>query len=105
MSPPTNSAPEFDSAYLEGERETPQHPTVAETGALGTSPRGPGPSSGQLQRRESDANRRIVRLSSFGGEGLVAKPVEGNGGNGVGVGVGNGVGNGNGSGSAIADDE
>lgn len=64
------------SAYLEGSAgETPAHPTVAETGALSVSPgHGPGPSTGQLQRRESIPSNRIIRLASFGGEGLVAKP-------------------------------
>lgn len=63
-----------ESAYLDNE---PQHPTVAETGSLGTSPiQGPGPRMGQLKRRESEPmpQRRIIRLASFGGEGLVAKP-------------------------------
>jgi hypothetical protein len=63
-----------ESAYLDNE---PQHPTVAETGELGSSPRqGPGPRMGQLKRRESEPmpQRRIIRLASFGGEGLAAKP-------------------------------
>ncbi|BEJ02240.1 hypothetical protein CcaverHIS631_0700350 [Cutaneotrichosporon cavernicola] len=60
-----------ESAYLDNE---PQHPTVAETGSL--SRPGPGPRAGQLKRRESEPmpQRRIIRLASFGGEGLVAKP-------------------------------
>jgi hypothetical protein len=55
-----------ESAYLDNE---PQHPTVAETGERGSSPRqGPGPRMGQLKRRESEPmpQRRIIRLASFG---------------------------------------
>lgn len=61
------------SGYLDPVAETPSHPTVAETGVLAND-HGPGPATGQLQRRESQPGRRIVRLASFGGEGLVAKP-------------------------------
>lgn len=81
MSPPPNANPEIDidTAYLD-KGEEPQHPTVAETGAPPSHPlAGPGPMTGQLKRRESDAKRRIIRLASFGGEGLVNKPVEGEG--------------------------
>lgn len=62
-----------DSAYLDGTAEQPSHPTVAETGTFSPG-HGCGPMSGQLQRRESVSGRRIIRLASFGGEGLDAKP-------------------------------
>ncbi|KAL7424824.1 hypothetical protein Q5752_000508 [Cryptotrichosporon argae] len=63
-----------DSAYLDAGAgaEPASHPTIAETGALGSP--GAGPKTGQLARRESDANREIIKLSSFGGEGLQIKP-------------------------------
>lgn len=67
----------MESAYLDTEM-VPQHPTVAETGEFQpSSPHaGPGPRAGQLKRRESEPmpQRRIIRLASFGGEGLAAKP-------------------------------
>ncbi|WOO79395.1 uncharacterized protein LOC62_02G002918 [Vanrija pseudolonga] len=67
-----------DSAYLnagDAPVEPPSHPTVAETGTFATSfGHGDGPTHGQLQRRESDVKRRIIRLASFGGEGLKIKP-------------------------------
>jgi hypothetical protein len=72
--PGASMGTDSSAGYLE-EAPAPSHPTVAETGALSTSPgHGPGPSHGQLQRRESQVGRRIIRLASFGGEGLVAKP-------------------------------
>lgn len=79
-SPPLRStdgvgrAGDSPSGYLDEEAPAPLHPTVAETGALASPTGGPGPSHGQLQRRESQPTRRIIRLASFGGEGLVAKP-------------------------------
>jgi len=75
-SPDGSMAVDSPSGYLDGnDAPAPSHPTVAETGALCISPgHGPGPSHGQLQRRESQVGRRIIRLASFGGEGLVAKP-------------------------------
>lgn len=64
-----------DSAYLDGSGtgEQPSHPTVAETGTFSPG-HGCGPMSGQLKRRESKTGQRIIRLASFGGEGLDAKP-------------------------------
>jgi hypothetical protein len=51
---------------------------VAETGTLSpqTSREGPGPIKGQLKRVEVDkeAPREIIKLGSFGGEGLQKKP-------------------------------
>ena len=60
--------------------EPASHPTVAETGSLSKSPvpgQGPGPKSGQLERREKKTGEGIIKLGSFGGEGLVAKPPPG----------------------------
>lgn len=72
-----NAADPFapDSAYLDssGTGEQPSHPTVAETGTFSPG-HGCGPMSGQLKRRESKSGQRIIRLASFGGEGLDAKP-------------------------------
>jgi hypothetical protein len=70
------------SAYLDGGMpiEPASHPTVAETGSLSKSPstgEGPGPKSGQLERREKKTGEGIIKLGSFGGEGLVAKPPPG----------------------------
>ena len=63
------------SSYLD-EGEVPQHPTVAETGVLATSPStGPEDRSGQLKRVEGgERHDGIIKLGSFGGEGLTAKP-------------------------------
>ena len=68
-----------DSAYLDtGLSESPSHPTVAETGTLSpqVSRDGPGPKQGQLKRVEVDKGspREIIKLGSFGGEGLEMKP-------------------------------
>ncbi|KAL1409462.1 hypothetical protein Q8F55_003445 [Vanrija albida] len=75
---PLNVPGNADSAYLstgDAPVEPPSHPTVAETGTFATSfGHGDGPVQGQLQRRESDVKRRIIRLASFGGEGLKIKP-------------------------------
>lgn len=38
---------------------------------------GPGPRSGQLERKERKQGEGIIKLGSFGGEGLVAKPPPG----------------------------
>lgn len=48
------------------------HPTVAETGIpVDTSYGGPGPATGQLERREKpEAGQGVVRLNSLGGAGL-----------------------------------
>ena len=48
------------------------HPTVAETGIpVDNSQQGPGPATGQLERREKpDAGQGVVRLNSLGGAGL-----------------------------------
>jgi hypothetical protein len=80
---------ETDTPYLDsGPVETPSHPTIAETGTLNlTSSREGGgsgqesdatggPISGQLKRVERKEGDGIVKLGSFGGEGLVAKPVK-----------------------------
>ena len=70
-----------DSAYLLDAgtpHEPASHPTVAETGALAKS--GPGPMSGQLKRVEGGERKNgkgIIKLGSFGGEGLAAKPAAG----------------------------
>lgn len=70
----------LDSAYLDNNPggEPSSHPTVAETGSLARSPSnedgGPGPKSGQLARKERKQGEGIIKLGSFGGEGLVAKP-------------------------------
>lgn len=63
------------SSYLD-EGEVPQHPTIAETGVLAASPRtGPEDKSGQLKRVEGgERHDGIIKLGSFGGEGLMAKP-------------------------------
>jgi len=53
--------------------DAPSHPTVAETGIPvdGSANGGPGPSSGQLQRRDKPSpGEGVVRLNSLGGEGL-----------------------------------
>jgi hypothetical protein len=53
----------------------PSHPTVAETGIPvdASANGGPGPSSGQLQRRDKPSpGEGVVRLNSLGGEGLQA---------------------------------
>lgn len=71
----------IDSAYLDNGAggEPSSHPTVAETGSLVRSPSqtGPGPKVGQLERKERKQGEGIIKLGSFGGEGLVAKPVPG----------------------------
>ena len=38
---------------------------------------GPGPKSGQLERKEKKHGDGIIKLGSFGGEGLIAKPIGG----------------------------
>ncbi|CAD6591321.1 MAG: hypothetical protein TREMPRED_006070 [Tremellales sp. Tagirdzhanova-0007] len=68
------------SAYLDTgvPLEPASHPTVAETGTLAKS--GPGPMSGQLKRVEGGERKDgkgIIKLGSFGGEGLMAKPALG----------------------------
>ncbi|RSH93602.1 hypothetical protein EHS25_006247 [Saitozyma podzolica] len=78
--PVSNAAGESaasDSAYLDTgvPVEPASHPTIAETGELAKSPEsGPGPRSGQLQRAHVEPGRRVIRLGSFGGEGLIARP-------------------------------
>jgi len=82
-SPPLRS-PEpgqnIESAYLDTDiiSEAPSHPTIAETGVFASrvGGSGPGPLSGQLKRAESNGERKIIKLGSFGGEGLEAKPIK-----------------------------
>ena len=73
-----DSAGPIDSAYLDnGLTETPSHPTIAETGELAhSSETGPGPMSGQLKRVKGGekGQKEIIKMGSFGGEGLVLKP-------------------------------
>lgn len=80
-SPPLRSPEASTSAYMDTgiPLEPASHPTVAETGNLARSPSqsGPGPKSGQLERKERKQGEGIIKLGSFGGEGLVAKPVPG----------------------------
>ncbi|WWC65541.1 uncharacterized protein I303_108159 [Kwoniella dejecticola CBS 10117] len=68
----------LDSVYLnEGiPNEPSSHPTIAETGVLSQSPSdGPGPKHGQLKRAEKPSgDEGIIKLGSFGGEGLARKP-------------------------------
>ncbi|RXK38881.1 hypothetical protein M231_03830 [Tremella mesenterica] len=74
------------SAYLD-QGEVPSHPTVAETGLpLGQTERGVPKSpvveadrTGQLPRKEGGEKKteEIIKLNSFGGEGLAAKPAPG----------------------------
>ena len=77
------SSNDVDTPYLDGGLVEPaSHPTVAETGLLHKSPSrdGPGPVSGQLKRVEGGERRSgdgIIKLGSFGGEGLMAKPAMG----------------------------
>lgn len=57
--------------------EPASHPTVAETGVLGSSAdgSGPGPKTGQLKRVDGGEKKEgVISLGSFGGEGLMAKP-------------------------------
>ncbi len=83
---PTLRSAQHESSYFENETDTPfeipSHPTVAETGDLGrrSSQTGPGPMSGQLKRVEGGERKDgkgIIKLGSFGGEGLMAKPPTG----------------------------
>lgn len=70
-----------DSPYVDqgAPLEPASHPTVAETGILSKG-LGPGPTSGQLKRVEGGERKDgkgIIKLGSFGGEGLMAKPPAG----------------------------
>ncbi|WVQ96359.1 hypothetical protein IAU59_003464 [Kwoniella sp. CBS 9459] len=70
--------PTSPSGYLDTGMpvEPSSHPTIAETGILASSPDGnPGPRQGQLKRAEKpNSPEGIIKLGSFGGEGLKIKP-------------------------------
>jgi hypothetical protein len=82
---PNNGEQNLDSAYLDttnssgGPVEPASHPTIAETGILENrtgEDGGAGPKSGQLKRVDGGEKKDgLISLGSFGGEGLMAKPV------------------------------